>query len=35
LVIGVQLFLAGFLSEMITKNSENDEYLIMEEKGFS
>ncbi|MBK6266035.1 glycosyltransferase family 2 protein [Marivirga sp. S37H4] len=35
LIVGVQLFLAGFIGEMITMNSpRKTEYIIEEEKGF-
>ncbi len=35
LLVGVQLFLAGFLAEMISLNSRNrQDYLIAKEKGF-
>ncbi len=34
LVIGVQLFLAGFLSEMITQNSTKQGYLLTDKIGF-
>ncbi len=34
LIIGVQLFLAGFLSEMIAQNSSKREYIVVETIGF-
>ncbi len=35
LIVGVQLFLAGFIGEMITMNSpRKTEYIVEEEKGF-
>ncbi len=33
-VLGVQLFLAGFLSEMITQNSTKEDYLLTDKIGF-
>jgi hypothetical protein len=34
MIVGVQLFLAGFLAEMISRNSnDRDNYIIQERKG--